>query len=140
MGNSKVKNKRKRALRDLSMLGLILFSLIGGIIVIRGFALKRVNTLESGTVKMSDLQSTRNLSSQTFELSVKASLRYCVQITSSVQNTNARIAYSDNSLQEIIVAPNQRQFCFKPKSDDKKIQLSVNKPTTALGMSITNAN
>lgn len=93
------------------MLSICIFAFIGGVIVIRGFAARQVNTLEAGVVSGKSI-----VFSGKYRLGVVAGLRYCFRIN-SVENASKLIVYSNGrEIAQLKVVPDNQETCFVPQN------------------------
>ena len=111
MQSRRIDKRRQRAKRDIAMLSICAFAFIGGVIVIRGFAARQVNTLEAGVVSGDSIAV-----SGKYRLEVVAGLRYCFR-TNSAQNAPELLVYSNgNKIAQLSVVPDNLQACFGPQN------------------------
>lgn len=102
--NLKTRNNNK----DILMLSISIFAIIGGTIVFRSFAAKNTDTTNPGTVIISNLEKDSNNS---VSFAVKKNLTYCLDTRMDIRNDNLLVALTyDNTL---------NKYCFTPKKDSK---------------------
>lgn len=120
--------QNQRVGKDIMMISLSLFAIVGGVFVVRGFAQRNsVDTSVPGIYNESKLRLSKSTNATRYVMQLNSELGYCVEIIPRPSNTTATITYSDSRSQMITLGPEQSQLCFRPLSNDSNGTLELDK-------------
>ncbi len=116
MKNIKVK---QRIRKDLILLSISMFAIVGSIFVFQSYAQQRVNTKIPGVIPISSLESNVRSSFIEVSLNTRKGLTYCVP---AMLNSSTETPYikESNSITIKLLLINDR-YCYTSLQDDKAI-------------------
>lgn len=104
--------RRQNAKRDVLMLSLCIFAMIGGVFIVRGFAARDVDTLSPGIVAADKLRVEGDGQITNFNLDISSNYQYCFIADPAIQTGRMSI-YTRGVLKEtLVVAPGQQEICY----------------------------
>jgi hypothetical protein len=112
--------RQLRIKKDLMMIGLCLFALVGGIFVVRGFAARNVNTTEPGVVPGEKIKAGEGEPAR-YQLEMIAGLNYCFQTNATKEPAQLRIYSAGKEIANLKVSSANLEACYTPKN--KTIQI-----------------
>lgn len=130
--------RRQNAKRDVLMLGLCAFALVGGVFIVRGFAARDVDTLSPGIVSADKLRIEGDGQLTNFNLDISSNHQYCF-IADPLTQTARMSIYARTVLQEtFVVAPGQQEICYIPSSEKiENVDVVVDSGLSLINLRIT---